>query len=204
MGLFDRFKKKEKKEVKQESLPLILNYSDGTVAEISFKGGVEIEGKYLHKAYATYTKQDGTFEGKSFLLEPITKKDTNGNIIDSTEAYYNWMAQKDGTIEGQQRYNATKGFFKMQEVQKIGRSGDVYIGSVELNQNGEYYRHYDLDFKNKYDYICRREGMKKALQRADEDNFRKKLEQEKYENMQVNIKTSHAEDLSKVQNPYEK
>ena len=175
MGLFDRFKKKEdNKQVEEKKTPLTLKYSDGTVAEITFNGSVEIDGKMLHSAKSIYYNSDGTFEARDFLLEPITSKGSNGLTVDSTEDYYKWMAQLDGTVEGNKRYSVTKGFFKKQETTKK-KMGSDYIGNVAQKEDGSYFRYFDEDFKRK-----RIEYTKQLDIKEEKSSFSKNLKDNTY------------------------
>lgn len=153
MGIFDRFKKKEQPKVEQqEQQPLTLQYTDGTVANITFSGLCEVEGKTLHTAHINYINKDGSFRGRTVLLEPITSQDPNGETVDATEQYYRWMADRQETQESIDRYKAVKGFFKKQDLDKLEATnmGSNYIGCVTQRQDGQYYRYFDNDFKTKH------------------------------------------------------
>jgi len=150
MGLFDIFRKKQETKVEeQRKQPLTLQYRDGSMVNVIFDGACQIDGKSLHSAQVIYISQDGSFETRSVLLEPITSQGTNGEIIDSTEQYYRWMATKDGTEESSKRYGAVKGFFQKEQTED-SKIGSNYIGNVAMKDDGTYYRHYDSEFKNKY------------------------------------------------------
>ena len=107
MGLFDRFKKKQEPMAEQKPQPLTLQYSDGTVAEITFNGTVDVDGKIAHSAHVVYIDNDGSFTSRSLLLEPIIVEQ-NGQNVDSTELYYRSMADRDGSEEAGQRYGVLK------------------------------------------------------------------------------------------------
>ena len=149
MGFWDRFKKKEEPKVEQQKQPLTLQYSDGTVANVTFDGICDIEGKTVHAAHIEYIAQDGRFTSRRVLLEPITRTDENGNVLDATEEYYTQMAAMDGTQEARARYNAVKGFFKKQEITEE-KMGSNYIGNIAIRQDGQYYRYFDPNFKASY------------------------------------------------------
>ena len=146
MGFFDRFKKIIETKEEQNVIPLELQYSDGTVAEVTFRGLCEVDGKFLQSVKAIYYGTDGSFEARSFLIEPITSIDERSQEIDATESYYRWMAQSDGSREAKERYNAIKGFFKKGDT-TVEKMGSDYIGSLAQRDDGSYYRYFDNDFK---------------------------------------------------------
>ena len=166
MGFFDKFKKKEQPNVEQRKQPLTLKYSDGTVADITFEGPCNIEGKALHAATVIYTDREGAFTKRSLLLEPISSQ-INGQWVDSTEEYYRMMAERDGTQEAQARYGAVKGFFKKQEIEEE-KIGSNYIGNVAQREDGQYFRNYDQSFRQRYNTIEKTTRDKKAREEQDE------------------------------------
>lgn len=202
MGFWDRFKKKqEEPKVEEKRQPLTLQYSDGTVAEITFDGTCDVEGKILHAARVVYTDKDGSFATRSLLLEPITSQGENGQWVDSTEQYYRWMAERDGTKEASARYGAVKGFFKKQEIteQKMGSN---YIGNVAQREDGQYFRHFDEGFRRQHTARCESERQtRESAKQQSADAFTQNLREQVYDKP-VNIKTSHAEVLTPEKNPY--
>ena len=203
MGLFDRLKKKqdEPKKEEQRPQPLTIQYSDGTVAEITFDGTCDVEGKILHSARAVYTNREGEFTSRSLLLEPIMSQ-ANGQWQDATEMYYKGMAQRDGSPEAAARYGALKGFFKRQEISEQ-KMGSNYIGNVARNEQGQYYRHFDESFRRQHTERTRTENILKEQAKVQgEDAFMKNLRQQ-IETRPVNIKTSHAEHLTPEKSPFQ-
>lgn len=203
MGFFDRFKKKEEQsQVEQKLQPLTLQYSDGTVAKITFNGIVDIDGKSIHSANIQYENSDGTFRGKSVLLEPIMSQDSEGNWIDATEQYYKQMSTRDGSREAQASYNAVKGFFKKQDIDE-NVIGSNYIGNLARNENGQYFRNYDNNFRQKciQKHMDEKQAEAEAKQQR-ENGFMADL-QKQVETKQVNIKTSHAEHLTPEKSPFQ-
>lgn len=150
MGFFDRFKKKQddQKIEEQKKQPLTLKYSDGTVAQITFNGTCDVDGKSLHSANILYIAEDNSFKSRSVLLEPIMSQN-EGQWVDSTEQYYRWMAERDGTQEAGKRYGAVKGFFKQSEITEE-KMGSNYIGNIAQKEDGQYFRYFDKQFKSKY------------------------------------------------------
>ena len=180
MGFFDRFKKKqeEPKFEERRKQPLTLQYSDGTVAEVTFVGSCDVDGKILHSASVMYTDKDGGFTSRNLLLEPIMSQ-KDGQWIDSTEQYYRWMAERDGTKEATSRYGAVKGFFKKQEIteQKMGSN---YIGNIAQKEDGQYYRHFDESFRRQHTERTRagnqaREQAREQREDAFIDNLREQI-----------------------------
>jgi len=203
MGFFDRFKKKEEPQVvEQKPQPLTLQYSDGTVANITFNGTVDVDGKIVHAANIQYENPDGTFRGKSVLLEPIMSQDGEGNWIDATEQYYRQMSTRDGSRETQTSYNAVKGFFKKQDIDE-NIIGSNYIGNLARKESGEYFRHYDNDFRQKciQKHMAEKQAEAEAKQQR-ENAFMADL-QKQVETKPVNIKTSHAEHLTPEKSPFQ-
>lgn len=204
MGVFDRFKKKEDEQKIEEKKiqSLTLQYSDGTVANITFNGTVDIDGKIVHSANIQYENSDGTFRGKTVLLEPIMSQDDKGNWVDATEQYYRSLSNRDGSREAQASYNAVKGFFKKQDIDE-NVIGSNYIGNLAQMENGHYFRHYDNDFRQKW--IKKRISEQQAEMQAKqqrEDKFMADLQQQ-IESLPVNIKTSHAEHLTPEKSPFQ-
>ena len=173
MGFLDRFRrnKDQEQQVKQIKQPLTLQYSDGITAYVHFDGLCEVEGKYLHQAHIEYVNPNGSFESRVVLLEPMTREQ-NGQNIDITEDYYRYMSTIDETRESVERYKATKGFFKKQEITEE-KLGSNYIGSVVQNQNRGFYRYYDEGFRNQHIQRTRIENA-----RIHEDNIRRQQESE--------------------------
>lgn len=203
MGFFDRFKKKqeEPKIEEQRKQPLTLQYSDGTIANITFNGSCDVDGKILHAANVMYTDKEGSFTSRSLLLEPITYEQ-DGKYIDATEQYYRNMANRDGSKEASLRYGALKGFFKKQQITEE-KMGSNYIGRVSQKETGEYYRDFDYVFKDKNTQRTIAENQARENARIQkEDEFMANL-QKQIESKPVNIKTSHAEVLTPEKNPYE-
>lgn len=201
MGLFDRFKKKEETNIdNKQNMPLTLNYSDGTEARVNFNGIVNVDGKNLQSVNVVYIdSKTNKFQSRKYLLEPITKQDENGNVIDATEEYYKYMATMDGTEDGMKRFGAVKGFFKYQETSPE-KLGSDYIGNLAYNENGQYYRHYDNSFRDQHINTYNRKlenDFNKRLesQKANDEEYIKKMTEEANKK-EVNIKTSHAERLS--------
>ena len=202
MGFFDRFKKNKDTKEQEQKQPLRLQYSDGTVADIFFNGQCEVEGKLLNSVNIQYLNQDGTFSGRTVLLEPITSYDEHGRPIDGTEQYYRAMAYRDGTLESHAAYAAVKGFFKKQEITE-DKMGSNYIGNVSMNEKGQYYRYFDESFRKQH--IERANAEKQAREEARvqrEDAFMENLRQQ-IETKPVNIKTSHAEHLTQEKSPFQ-
>ena len=168
MGFFDKFKRKEQPKVEERKQPLTLKYSDGTVADITFDGSCDMEGKALHAATVIYISKEGEFTKRSLLLEPITSQ-INGSWVDSTEEYYRMMAERDGTQESQARYGAVKGFFKKQEIteEKIGSN---YIGNIAQREDGQYFRNYDHSFRQRYNVIAEAKRDEKAREEQEKHN----------------------------------
>lgn len=202
MGFFDRFKKKEEQKVEeQRKKPLTLQYSDGTIAEITFVGSCDVDGKILHSASVMYTDKDGGFTSRTLLLEPIMSE-SNGQWQDATEAYYRGMSERDGSAEAKARYAALKGFFKKQEVteQKMGSN---YIGNIAQKEDGQYYRYFDESFRRRHTERTRAGNQAREEARVQrEDAFMDNL-REQVESRPVNIKTSHAEHLTPEKSPFQ-
>lgn len=202
MGFFDRFKKKEEPKVEeQKEQPLTLQYSDGTVAEITFVGSCDVYGKVLHSARVMYTDKQGGFTSRNLLLEPIMSE-VNGQWQDATEAYYRGMSERDGSEEAKARYAALKGFFKKQEIteQKMGSN---YIGNIAQKENGQYYRYFDESFRRQHTERTILENQARDEARIQrEDAFMNNLRQQ-VQDRPVNIKTSHAEHLTQEKSPFE-
>ncbi len=173
MGFLDRFRrnKDQEQQVQPIKQPLTLQYSDGITAHVHFDGLCEVEGKYLHQAHIEYVNPNGSFESRVVLLEPMTREQ-NGQNIDITEDYYRYMSTIDETRESVERYKATKGFFKKQEITEE-KLGSNYIGSVVQNQNRGFYRYYDEGFRNQHIQRTRIENA-----RIHEDNIRRQQESE--------------------------
>ena len=203
MGFFDKFKKKQDEPNQEEQIkqPLTLQYSDGTIAEITFIGSYDVDGKMLHSARAMYTDKNGSFTTRNLLLEPIMGY-SDGQWQDATETYYRGMAERDGTMESKARYAALKGFFKKQEIteQKMGSN---YIGNIAQKEDGQYYRYFDENFRRQHTERTRAGNQAREqarIQREDEfmDNLRQKVQ-----SRPVNIKTSHAEHLTPEKSPFQ-
>ena len=202
MGFWDKFKKKEEPNVEeQKKQPLTLQYSDGTIAQVTFGELCEMDGKTVHSASVIYIDKDGGFSSRNLLLEPIMSE-MDGKWQDATEAYYRGMAERDGSVEAKSRYAALKGFFKKQEIteQKMGSN---YIGNIAQMENGQYYRHFDKSFRQQQTEKTRvaneaREQAKNQREDAFMTNLRVMVE-----DIPVNIKTSHAEHLTLEKSPFE-
>lgn len=173
MGFLDKFRRNKQNEYEQKQVkqPISLQYSDGITANVHFDGLCEVEGKYLHQAHIEYINPDGSFESRVVLLEPMTREQ-NGQNIDITEDYYRYMSTIDETRESVERYKATKGFFKKQEITEE-KLGSNYIGSVVQNQNRGFYRYYDEGFRNRHIQRTRIENA-----RIHEDNMRRQQEKD--------------------------
>ncbi len=203
MGFFDRFKKQKDEPMKEEKRrePLTIQYSDGTVAEITFGELCEVDGKMVHSATVIYTDRDNGFTSRRLLLEPIMGQ-ANGQWQDATEAYYRGMSERDGSEQSKARYSALKGFFKKQEIteQKMGSN---YIGNIAQKEDGQYYRYFDQNFKRQQTEKIRaanEAGEQARVQR--EDDFMANLRSQ-VEDKPVHIKTSHAEHLTPEKSPFE-
>lgn len=203
MGFFDRFKKKQDdpKVEEHKKQPLTLQYSDGTVAEITFGELCEVDGKMVHSATVIYTDRDNGFTSRRLLLEPIMSG-ADGKWQDATEAYYRTMAERDGSEQAKARYAALKGFFKKQEIteQKMGSN---YIGNIAQKEDGQYYRYFDQNFRRQQTERTRTESQAREQARVQrEDAFMDNLRQQ-VESRPVNIKTSHAEHLTQEKSPFQ-
>lgn len=159
MGIFDRLlsrnKKYEESRVSQpsrfEPAPLSLRHSDGRVENIYFNGLMDVYGKALMVVGIDQGEisSDGTRMVKNYYVEPVYSRDASGNVIEITEDYYREFGIHPDQGGDAERYNAIKGFFQAREITKE-KIGSNYIGGLAVNQNGEYYRQYDEDFKSRY------------------------------------------------------
>ena len=161
-----------------------------------------MDGKMVHAASIHYQNPDGTFMGRSVLLEPIMRQSDDGNWIDATEDYYRSLSNRDGSIGAQLSYNAVKGFFKKQDIDE-NIIGSNYIGNLAQMENGQYYRHYDSEFREKCMEKRRLEiqAQVEAKRQRDKD-FLSSL-QSQVETNPVHYKTSHAEHLTREKSPFE-
>ncbi|MBR5228144.1 MAG: hypothetical protein IKV94_05875 [Clostridia bacterium] len=185
MGLFDRFKKNKSEHsqvYEQQKMPLSLQYSDGTRAEVNFMGLTEVDvnevKKQLHQVNVVYISSDGKFISKPYLLEPIPYRNEKGEIVDGTEMYYKQMGALPQQGEDKSRYNAVKGFFKQQFCEVLESN---YIGNLAQMENGEYRRNYDNQFKSAYDAIYKQEQNRKAMEKYN-DNMEREAQMERYRN----------------------
>lgn len=200
MGLFDRLKKKEQVDSKtgqEVKKPIQLIYKDGTNVDVTFEGSCEVEGKQLHSIRAIYTLPSGNFETKMLLVDPVTRTDNNGQTIDATEEYFKFMTTLDETDESVKRYGAVKGFFKKEEVEKIGMD---YIGLVSQKEDGTFYRYYDESFKTRHLQRykeAQRQSLQETLEKsiASDQEYARQVKQEA-DARGIHYKTSHAEHLS--------
>lgn len=199
MGLRDFFRrKKEPVQNNQQAYgenakqPLTLNYRDGSRADVSFGEIKQVDVgdgqvKMLKEVKVQHTNQKGVFETKSYFAEPMVTKDENGNEIDVTEEYYTNLAATNMPL--------AKGFFKREEIDKLGSN---YIGYIGCDQNGRYNRSFDQMFRVKYQAFCERQS---RIQQQQERETREKRENDirdilRDQTNPPNIKTVHAERLT--------
>ncbi|MDD3303440.1 MAG: hypothetical protein PHP54_00810 [Clostridia bacterium] len=185
MGIFDRFKKRKNKNVKetmqQEEANIILPYSperNGGIysAEINFNDGMEnIDGKNLKAVNIKYnyemveTGDTQVFcKRKNVYLEPYYDIDENGNTVENTEQYYNNLINNGKKAD-------VKGFFRIQDIERIDRegNGNNYIGYLSYDQDEKAERLYDMDFKKNYIKKLKEEKLRNNEQK--QENFKKEL-----------------------------
>lgn len=175
MGLFDFLKKKEKKQDSQVQAPrkevtgpqadLNLSYSSGIKAQVNFGNVIDKDGKHLQEIHITYLHPGGRFEGKTYLIEPHTIKDSEGNVKYDTKEFYTRLDQMG-------RHPDVKAMFKKEYVdQVVERDKTDYIGDLAYDSEGKLYRKYDQDFRRKYIEEC------KKLREEDQEIARQRNEQ---------------------------
>lgn len=167
----------------------ILTYKSGIKADILFENIEDVpldDGttKSLQSVIVNYDMPDGRFQGKKYYMEPVFDKDGN-NITDVS-----YISLMEGELP------LLKGFFAKEQLDKEPTN---YIGYIDYNKNGKPIRGKDSRFEGAYRRMLYRQKLQK--QRMDDDRFKRDL-QEKVESIETHIKTSHAEDLSKVPCPY--
>lgn len=199
MGIKDIFRRKKGRaadstlnnnlQANTPNFDCVLNYKSGVEAQVSFKNIEEValdDGtiKRLQSVLVNYDMPDGTFQGKKYYMEPVFDKD--GNNV-TKENYLSLTSSNMPLI---------KGFFAKEQLDKEPTN---YIGYIDYDKNGKPIRGKDGNFERGYKAMLYRQKLQK--QRMDDDRFKRDL-QEKVESIETHIKTSHAEDLSKVPCPY--
>lgn len=180
MGFLDRFKKEKTRENTQgrktePEFDMTLNYTSGTVANVTFLEGEYVDDKYLSKARIVYTTKEGNFTSKTVYIEPELVKGDDGLLYDNTKAYYTSMGQTPHT----------KGFFKEEFIDE-SLMGSDYIGRLDLTKEKPT-RSYDNNFRAKYVAKFKEEKLRKARENevlADrrQEEFEQNLIENTYSN----------------------
>lgn len=183
MGIFDILKrKKDEKRVDEEVVGkatvqnidnpmgnLTMTYSSGIEASVYFKGMIEYNKKHLEEVIVWYGqagKEDAVSIGKRFLLEPHIGKDSSGNLVYDTEAYYKSLCENG-------RKGAVKGFFQKEQA---GMRETDYLGLLEFAPDGKAIRKEDHDFLDNYRGIYKiLQDAKKQEKIKRESDFRKTI-----------------------------
>ena len=177
MGFLDRFKKNETKQTENRNMQppsdMVLNFSSGAVARITFKEGEYVEDKYLSKATIGYIDSAGNLSSKNVYIEPELVKGEDGLIYDTTKEYYTQMGQTPHT----------KGFFKKEFLDQLETN---YIGRLDLTgQKPE--RIFDKAFRARYYEKCKREKEEAFKNKQiNEDRTQKQFEQKLIEETYTN------------------
>lgn len=192
MGIRDWFKKKSVIENKSNydnrnvnEFDCKLSYHSGINADIKF-GNIETivlddnTTKQLQSVNVSYNMPDKSFQGKKYYMEPVYDKD--GNNI-TRESYTSLVNTNKPLL---------KGFFAKEQLDKEPTN---YIGYIDYDSNGKPVRGKDYNFERGYKVIQDREMARKQQEReANENKFAAEL-REQISNVDVNVKTSHAEYL---------
>lgn len=86
-------------------------------------------------------------QNREVYIEPHYSKDENGNYVENTEEHYKAL------LSSPQNIRDVKGFFRIQDIDRIAREGNgsKYIGDLKYNnESGKPFRHFDEDFKRRY------------------------------------------------------
>lgn len=202
MGIMDFFRRNKNKGQMQQvqsngAVPpapgLNLSYRSGTQCQVQFTRMFEIpvgpngQTKLVQEATITYIESNDKFSVKTVYMDPMQMPTPDGEMVYATELYYKTWAQQNQAL--------VKGFFQKDQLSVIENN---YIGYIGVDPTtGAYNRSYDHDLKNHYDEDLRQ---KKAMQKyTDEQRFEQSLKDQtkKIEEIQTNIKTSHAKELTK-------
>lgn len=196
MGIFDKWLGKNKKHENLvrntqtttfEREPLTLRHSDGRIENIYFNGIVNVHNKALMAVGIDQgvISNDGTRMFKNYYIEPHYDRDASGNIIENTEEYYREHGVHPEHGGDPRKYNAIKGFFQAREITKE-KIGSNYIGGLGINTNGEYYRQYDENFKQKYVQMVKNQDL---AEQQRKEQIRIIAEQEKQEMINKGIES---------------
>ena len=198
MGIMDFFKRNKNNEqmqqVRENGPDLSLKYKSGIVCEVRFEELEQMQiangqTRMIQNAVVTYVddKTGRIVGGKKVILDPQVMQDQQGNTFYATELYYKTLAE--------QNIGLVKGFFQKDQVGAIENN---YIGYIGVDpKTGAYNRSYDWDLKKYYDEVLKQ---KKEMQNYNEEQrFEQSLREqtEKIENIKPNVKTSHAQVLTK-------
>lgn len=175
MGIFDRFKSKDKQQETNSNYAKNVNYGPKSDMEyldqegetkVRFGGIVDKEGKYLQEVFVDRPQQlkpgeAGILGGEKYLMEPynLTQRE-DGKLESQTKEYYKAIMQKSE--------NAIKTFFKAKDVNSFPTD---YIGEIVEIEGGLRIK-MDMDFQDRY---------KQALESERKNTMAEVLKQNTYD-----------------------
>lgn len=200
MGIMDFFKRNKNDGQIQQNVQnnnqvqgLNLKYKSGTECQVQFTRLYEMpigpngKTKIVQEASITYIETNGEFSQKTIYMDPQQMLTQDGQSVYATELYYKTLAE--------QNIGLVKGFFQKDQVGAIENNYIGYIG-VDL-KTGQYNRSYDWDLKKHYDEVLRQDKEVRNLSQEQQFEQSLKAQTKKVEEIQTNVKTSHAQVLTK-------